>query len=149
MLFAPAHLRPRLAHRGFTMIELIVVMAVIGLLLSLATPRYLASLERGKEQVVEHDLATMRKAIDQFYGDRGAYPDRLDDLVTHRYLRSLPVNPFTEAVDWVVVPPPGGRKGNVYDVRAAATPPQELPAEAAVPEDAAVDAGTTESRDPP
>ena len=64
---APLQTRAMPAHRalGFTMIELIVVMAVIGLLLSLAAPRYLASLERGKDQVVEHDLAQMRKAIDQ------------------------------------------------------------------------------------
>lgn len=118
------------AVRGFTMIELIVVMAVIGLLLAIATPRYLASLERGKDQVVEHDLAQMRKAIDQFYGDRGAYPDRLDDLVTFRYLRALPVNPHTDAVDWITVPPPGGRKGNVYDVRAADMPALAQPGDA-------------------
>ncbi|MBP6338484.1 MAG: type II secretion system protein [Vitreoscilla sp.] len=129
---APLQTRAMPAHRalGFTMIELIVVMAVIGLLLSLAAPRYLASLERGKDQVVEHDLAQMRKAIDQFYGDRGAYPERLDELVTFRYLRNLPVNPHTDAVDWITVPPPGGRKGNVYDVRAVDKPSPDLPTEA-------------------
>ena len=67
--------------RGFTMIELVVVMAVLGLLLSIAMPRYLASLERGREQVLSHNLAQLREAIDRFYGDRGAYPERLEDLV--------------------------------------------------------------------
>lgn len=105
---------------GFTMIELIVVMAVLGLLLSLAVPRYLDSLERGKDQVVAHDLAQMRKAIDQYFGDKGSYPDRLEDLVSQRYLRELPVNPHSGAVDWLILPPPGGQRGNVYDVQAPA-----------------------------
>jgi general secretion pathway protein G len=104
------------------MIELVVVMAVLGLLLSIAVPRYLDSLERGKDQVEAHDLVQLRKAIDQFYGDRGTYPERLEDLVTYRYLRELPVNPHTETVDWVVVPPPGGQKGGVFDVRAPNNP---------------------------
>jgi general secretion pathway protein G len=103
---------------GFTMIELIVVMAVLGLLLSLAVPRFLNSLERGKEDIVAHDLAQLRKALDQYYGDKGAYPDHLEDLVSQRYLRNLPVNPFTGDIDWIVVPPPFGQKGGVYDVRA-------------------------------
>ena len=120
-----------LAQTGFTMIELIVVMAVIGLLLSLAVPRYMDSLERGKAQVEAHDLAQMRKAIDQFYGDRGTYPNQLEDLVTYRYLRTIPVNPHTEVVDWVVVPPPNGQKGGVYDVRSSYTPSQPAVGEAA------------------
>lgn len=104
------------------MIELVVVMAILGLLLSLAVPRYLDSLERGKAQVVAHDLAQMRKAIDQYYGDKGSYPEQLEDLVTQRYLRALPVNPFTDSVDWIVVPPPGGQKGAVFDVQSVDNP---------------------------
>ena len=106
------------AHsRGFTMIELIVVMTVIGLLVSMALPRYLGSLERGRDQIVQHDLATLREAIDRHYGDRGAYPDQLEDLVTRRYLRAIPVNARTEAVDWQLIAPPAGAKGQIYDVR--------------------------------
>lgn len=135
---APACAKPR----GFTMIELIVVMAVIGLLLTLAVPRYMDSLERGKDQVMAHDLAAMRKAIDQYYGDRGAYPERLEDLVTRRYLRSLPVNPHTDAVDWIVIPPPGGKKGQVYDVRAPDRAAADLPA------DGTVDAGPSPNEAP-
>jgi general secretion pathway protein G len=104
--------------RGFTMIELVVVMAVLGLLLSIALPRYMAALEKGREKVLVTNIAQLREAIDRHYGDRGAYPDRLDDLVERRYLRAVPVNPYTEAVDWVIVPPPSGQKGLVYDVRA-------------------------------
>jgi general secretion pathway protein G len=106
----------RRARRGFTMIELVVVMAVLGLLLSIALPRYFDSLERGREQVLAHNLAQLREAIDRHYGDRGAYPDRLDDLVERRYMRAVPVNPFTDLPDWQVIGPPAGVKGAVFDV---------------------------------
>jgi general secretion pathway protein G len=100
------------------MIELVVVLAVLGLLLSIALPRYLDSLDRGREHVLAHNLAQMREAIDRYYGDRGAYPDSLADLVDKRYLRAVPVNPFTEVADWQTIVPPSGQKGRVYDVAA-------------------------------
>jgi general secretion pathway protein G len=116
----PRHSRPGGTSwrqvRGFTMIELVVVMAILGLLLSIAVPRFMDSLERGREHVLEHNLAQMRQAIDRYYGDRGAYPDRLDDLVQRRYLRAVPVNPYTETTEWQVIGPPSGQKGSVYDV---------------------------------
>lgn len=99
------------------MIELVVVMAVLGLLLTLAMPRYMASLERGREQVLQNNLAQMREAIDRFYGDNARYPEQLEELVTKRYLRAVPLNPFTEGPDWSVIAPPSGGKGAVYDVR--------------------------------
>lgn len=107
---------PRRRSAGFTLIELIVVMTIVGLLLSMALPRYLGSLDRGREHVLQHDLAQMRQAIDRYHADRGVYPDSLEDLVTKRYLRALPPNPYTDAVDWQVLPPPHGAKGAVYDV---------------------------------
>jgi general secretion pathway protein G len=110
-------------NRGFTMIELVVVMAVLGLLLSIALPRYMAALDQGREKVLVNNIAQMREAIDRHYGDRGAYPDRLDDLVERRYLRAVPLNPYTEAADWVIVPPPSGQKGQVYDIRAPGQQP--------------------------
>lgn len=117
------------------MIELVVVMAVLGLLLSLAMPRYLDSLERGREHVLNHNLAQMREALDRYYGDRGVYPDRLEELVERRYLRALPVNPYSDAADWDTVAPPGGQRGAVYDVLAPAharpAPRSAAPAEAA------------------
>lgn len=139
-------------RRGFTMIELSVVLAVLGLLLSIAVPRYLESVQRGREQVLAHNLAQMREAIDRHYGDRGAYPERLDDLVERRYLRAVPVNPFTDAPDWQVIAPPAGVKGAVFDVAELASqrsarqrelvpadPAGELPAQpsAGLPEAAA------------
>ena len=115
--------------RGFTIIELVVVMAVLGLLLSLAVPRYLQSLERGKVQAQEYNMAQIRKAIDQHYADRAAYPDSLQTLVERRYLRAVPVNPRSGVADWVLVSPPAGQAGQVYDVRVPDAP-AEPPAEA-------------------
>ncbi len=109
------------------MIELIVVMTVIGLLLSLAMPRYFQALERGKRQVQQQDLALMREAIDKYYGDNARYPDQLDDLVTRRYLRAIPIDPMTEKIDWVVLPPQDGAKGAVFDVRSAAPMDEDRP----------------------
>ena len=66
--------------KGFTLMELLVVLAIIGLLLSVAVPHYFGSLDRSKESVLKHDLVTMRDAIDKFYGDTGRYPDDLAEL---------------------------------------------------------------------
>jgi general secretion pathway protein G len=108
-------------RRGFTLIELVIVMAMLGLLLSLALPHYMATLERGREQVLQQNLATMREAIDKFYGDTGKYPDTLADLVTARYLRAIPPDPYSEAPTWVVVAPRDADKGGVIDVQSTLT----------------------------
>ena len=136
------------------MIELVVVMALIGLLLSLAVPRYMDSLERGKEKVMEHDLSLMRRAIDQYYSDRGVYPDELQDLVDRRYLRAIPLNPFTETVDWLIVPPTGNVRGRVFDIRDPANPDGTTPrgaerAKPSVPEAADDQQATEASPKPP
>lgn len=109
---------PMRRARGFTLIELSVVLAVIALLLLLVTPRYFGALDRSKDKVLAHNLLQIRAAIDQYHADRGRYPDSLDELVQTRYLRSLPVNPVTEAPDWVLMPPPPGELGTVFDVKA-------------------------------
>lgn len=108
-------------RRGFTLIELLVVMAIIGLLVSLAAPRYFNSVDRSREAVLRSNLATMRDAIDKYHGDRGKYPDTLEDLVGKGYLRALPRDPITDsAATWVVVPPADPTKGGVYDVKSGA-----------------------------
>jgi general secretion pathway protein G len=63
-----------------------------------------------------HNLAQIREALDRYFGDRGTYPDRLEDLVERRYLRAVPLNPYTEAADWKLIAPTSGQKGRVYDV---------------------------------
>ncbi len=96
----PAH---TCRSRGFTLIELVVVMAIIGLLLTIALPRYMHSIERGKEQVRQQNVAVMRDAIDKYYGDNGQYPDTLDDLVAKHYLRAVPVDPVNGDDKWAVI----------------------------------------------
>ena len=108
---------------GFTLIELLVVLAILALLVSLAAPRYFAHIERAKEATLRQDLNGMRDAIDKFYGDKGRYPDSLEELVTAKYIRNIPVDPITEsASSWRVVPPPAeaNAKGEVYDVKSGA-----------------------------
>jgi general secretion pathway protein G len=103
------------------LIELLVVMAIIALLLSLAIPRYFGSLERSKEAVLREDLFQLRDAIGKYYGDKGKYPDSLDALASEKYLRKVPVDPITEsATTWVTVAPEDPQKGGVYDVKSGA-----------------------------
>lgn len=104
---------------GFTLIELIVVMAIVALLVSIAAPRYFRSIDRAKENSLRTSLNVMRNAIDQFDADKGRYPESLAELVEERYLRTVPVDPMTNSdATWVVVTPPDTSvKGKVYDVR--------------------------------
>ena len=107
--------------RAFTLIELLVVMAIIATLLTLTVPRYFHSVDKSKEAALRADLNGMRDAIDKYYGDRDQYPDSLDDLVTRKYLRSIPPDPITGSNrTWVTVAPQGAVKGDVYDVRSGA-----------------------------
>jgi general secretion pathway protein G len=107
---------------GFTLIELIVVMAIIALLISVAVPRYFNSVERSKEAALKQNLSVMRDALDKHYGDTGRYPESLDELVTRRYLRKLPEDPLTQSTTtWIVIKPPGdGNRKGVYDVKSGA-----------------------------
>jgi general secretion pathway protein G len=91
--------------KGFTLIELLVVMAVVATLLALVGPRYFRSLDKAKETALKTNLQQARDAIDKFYGDTGRYPASLDELVTARYLREVPLDPVTEQRStWVPVP---------------------------------------------
>lgn len=108
--------------RGFTLIEMLVVMTLIALLLTLAVPRYFSALDNGRLNVQRQNVATLRDAIDKFFGDQGKYPESLDELVTKRYLRQVPVDPLSEAPDWVVIAPQDPTLGAVYDVQPALRP---------------------------
>ena len=106
---------------GFTLIELLVVLAVIATLLAIALPRYFSSLEKSREAVLQQNLAMMRETLDKYYGDKGKYPDALDELVSSKYLRQLPVDPITDSnATWIIVPPDLPEMGGVYDVRSGA-----------------------------
>jgi general secretion pathway protein G len=94
----------RVRRDGFTLIELLVVMSIIGMLLTIAVPRYFHSVQRAKETILKQDLLVMREAIDKYYADLGQYPDALATLVDKRYIRALPADPFTRsATSWLLV----------------------------------------------
>jgi general secretion pathway protein G len=94
----------RLRQRGFTLIELMVVISIIVILLSLAIPNYQKSIEHAKETALHSDLYTIRSLIDQYTLDKQKAPQSLDDIVQAGYLKELPKDPFTNARDtWVPV----------------------------------------------
>jgi general secretion pathway protein G len=107
--------------RGFTLIELMVVLAILALLLTLAVPRYFSGVDRAKEAVLKQDLAATREVIDKFYADQARYPGTLDELVERKYLRAVPVDPITESAEtWIIVPAAGDLPGGVYDLHSGA-----------------------------
>lgn len=121
----PSWRRGIMRCRAFTLIELLVVMAIIATLLSIAAPRYFDHLERTRENTLRQSLSVMRDALDKFKADTGAFPRELDELVSRRYLRSLPRDPVTDRSDtWITVAEPAdpasGEAGGIRDVRSGA-----------------------------
>ena len=79
-------------------------MTIIGVLLTIAVPRYFRTVERSKETVLRKDLSVLRESIDRYYGDLGKYPDELASLVEKHYIRNVPVDPFTKTNEsWLLV----------------------------------------------
>jgi general secretion pathway protein G len=106
---------------AFTLVELLVVTAIIASLLTIAVPRYLNSVEKSREAVLRANLALTRQMLDRYFEDNGKYPDGLDTLVSNRYLRSVPQDPITgSSASWVIVPPAVADNGGVADVRSGA-----------------------------
>jgi general secretion pathway protein G len=106
---------------GFTLIELLIVMAIIGTLLTIAVPRYFRALEHARETVLKQDLVILREAIDKYYADLNEYPETLTALVEKRYVRAVPVDPFTKAADsWTLIPSEDPDHAGVRDVHSAA-----------------------------
>ncbi|MCK6432459.1 MAG: prepilin-type N-terminal cleavage/methylation domain-containing protein [Burkholderiaceae bacterium] len=107
-------------RRGYTIIELLVVLAAIALLLSVAAPRYVRHLDTAREVALKRNLQVLRDSIDRFHADHERYPSGLGELVQRRYIRALPEDPLTSRHDtWVVVPASGN--AGIYDVRSGAT----------------------------
>ena len=106
---------------GFTLIELMVVMVIVAMLLALAAPRYFGSLQKSKETALRQTLAVTRDALDKYYSDKGKYPDTLETLVSHHYLRSLPQDPVSDSSNtWIVVAPEDSANGAVSDLHSGA-----------------------------
>lgn len=103
---------------GFTIIGLLIIVFLIVLILTLAAPQYVESIDRSKEEVLRHDLIVMRSAIDQYLNEHNDYPSSLQDLVERQYLREVPIDPFTDRNNtWVLVKPISNEyTGGISDV---------------------------------
>ena len=110
---------------GWTLIEMLVVLALIVVLASVALVTYRNSITSAKEAVLRSDLFLMRDAIDQYYADKGKYPESLETLVSDRYIRRVPEDPITNSADWQTVPAPAepgslSTSTGIYDVKSSA-----------------------------
>ena len=101
--------------KGFTLIELMIVVSIVGILATIAVPSYQSSLMKARETVLRQDLFTLRELLDHHRTDKGKYPPSLDGLVTAGYLRALPKDPFTNSPSsWQQIIEP--TEGGIFDV---------------------------------
>jgi general secretion pathway protein G len=114
-------------EKGFTLIELMIVVAIIALLVGVALPRYQLAQRKAREAVLKENLFIMRQTIDQYFADKGYYPNSIDVLVEENYLRAIPVDPIVGEAEWEEIPadsessldptqPPG-----IWDVKSIAS----------------------------
>ena len=107
----------RMKQRGYTLIELMIVLSILGILASMAMPNIQRAMIRAKEASLRNTLFVFRDVIDQYYSDHGRYPDTLEELSEMHYIRNIPKDPFTGSeTTWIVIPPEEGEVGNVFDV---------------------------------
>jgi general secretion pathway protein G len=110
----------RLSSPGFTLIEILIVITIIGILITLAQPNFNRAVTAAKEATLKENLFILRDVIDQFSADNAKYPASLNDLVEKGYIRQVPKDPVTGSADtWVLVPgmDAQGQPAGVYDVR--------------------------------
>jgi general secretion pathway protein G len=113
-------------HGGFTLLELITVMMIVGILAAVALPNYKAAILAAREAALTQDLFQFRDVIDQFYADKGRYPASLEEVKEQGYLRKIPADPMTGQPDWEVVyaepdPDDPTAQPGIYDVKSAST----------------------------
>jgi general secretion pathway protein G len=89
-----------MAKKGFTLIEMLIVVSMIGILVVILIPQYKYSVLRAKEAVLKENLFQLRDSINKYYADKKKYPDSLDDLVSSRYLRDIPYDPISRSREW-------------------------------------------------
>lgn len=116
----------RKRQRGFTLIELMIVISIIFILIGMAVGAYQRSIWRAREAALKTDLQTMRNAIDNFTLDKQTAPQSLEDLTNEKYLREIPIDPMTHAKDWTlqyedVLLSPTQSGSGITDVHSAST----------------------------
>jgi general secretion pathway protein G len=111
----------RAGRRGFTLIEVLIVMALVALLLTIAIPRLFGSLEKSRETALQENLKVMRTSLDKYYADKGHYPESLIQLVEDKYLRAVPIDPITESsTTWITENALGQDISGISDVKSGA-----------------------------
>lgn len=108
------------SRAGFTLIELSIVLAILGILYTITVPIGSTVVRRAREAALRTELFTMRDAIDKHFADHGKYPDSLPTLVEKEYLRALPVDPFTRSRDSWTTAPSSASEPDVWDVHSGA-----------------------------
>lgn len=104
-------------ERGFTLIELMIVMTILGILVTLAQPSFKTATIKAREAVLKENLFILRDVVDQYYVDHTVYPPSLQELVDKGYLRSIPIDPFTKSAEtWVEVFIDEEEDSGIYDV---------------------------------
>ena len=104
-------------NKGFTIIEMMTVIAIIGILATIAAPSFQKSVIRAKEASLRNSLFVLRDVLDQYYADHGDYPETLEVLTQKKYIRKVPEDPFTRSEEtWILIPPEGEGLSGVYDI---------------------------------
>ena len=119
-----AHLMPSGSRlrRGFTLIEMMIVMAIIVILIAIAVPFYQKAIIRAKETVLHSNIRAIRNSIDEYAFDKQKAPTSLQDLVTAGYLHDVPNDPIAQTRDWNIIMEDAGQAVNsaepgIYDIR--------------------------------